>query len=235
MAGSAAATGALFPALTESCRADWQAYVGHAFVRALADGSLPEACFRHYLAQDYRFLLHYSRAWSLAVVKSDHLDDLRQSAALVDLLLNHEIALHVEVCAGWGLDEAALAATPEAPANRLYTRYVLDRGLSGDLLDLLVALAPCGLGYAEIGRRLLADPGTRLEGNPYRAWIELYGGKEFQDGAAAMADQLDRVAGRRGLSAPFERSPRWPELAESFATAVRLEVGFWDMGLAPEG
>ncbi|MEX0759683.1 MAG: TenA family protein, partial [Tistlia sp.] len=181
----------LFEALTASCREDWRAYVEHGFVRGLADGSLPEARFRHYLAQDYRFLLHYSRAWSLAVVKSDQLDDLRQSAALVDLLLNHEIALHVEFCRGWGLDEAALAATPEAPANRLYTRYVMDRGLAGDLLDLLVALAPCGLGYAEVGRRLLADPATRLEGNPYRAWIELYGGREFQEGAAAMAEQLD--------------------------------------------
>lgn len=227
------APGSLFDSLTAACRDDWRAYVEHRFVRGLADGSLPEACFRHYLAQDYLFLLHYSRAWSLAVVKSDQLDDLRQSAALVDLLLNHEIALHVEFCAGWGLDEAALAATPEAPANRLYTRYVMDRGLAGDLLDLLVALAPCGLGYAEIGRRLLADPATRLEGNPYRPWIELYAGREFQDGAAAMAEQLDRVAGRRGLTPPWQGSPRWPFLAETFATAVRLEAGFWDMGLQP--
>ncbi|SMF41071.1 thiaminase (transcriptional activator TenA) [Tistlia consotensis] len=225
--------GGLFGALTAACGADWRAYVGHPFVRGLADGSLPERCFRHYLAQDYLFLLHYSRAWSLAVVKSDRLDDLRQSAALVDLLLNHEIALHVDFCGGWGLDETALAATPEAPANRLYTRYVMDRGLAGDLLDLLVALAPCGLGYAEIGRRLLADPATKREGNPYLPWIELYGGAEFQEGAAAMAAQLDRVAGRRGLTPPWDGSARWPSISDTFATAVRLEVGFWDMGLAP--
>lgn len=224
-----------FEALTAACRDEWRAYVEHPFVRGLADGSLPQASFRRYLAQDYLFLLHYSRAWALAVVKSDQLDDLRHSAALVDLLLNHEIALHVAFCRDWGLDEAALAATPEDPANRLYTRYVMDRGLAGDLLDLLVALAPCGLGYAEIGRRLLADPATRLEGNPYRAWLELYGGREFQEGAAAMTEQLDRVAGRRGLTRPYEASPRWPSLAGSFATAVRLEVGFWDMGLGPGG
>src|SRR5690606_693301 len=71
----AVADGGLFAALTRACRDDWQAYVDHPFVRGLADGSLPEACFRHYLAQDYVFLLHYSRAWSLAVVKSEQLDD----------------------------------------------------------------------------------------------------------------------------------------------------------------
>lgn len=43
--------GSLFARLRDSCAADWQAYVTHEFVRQLGDGSLPEACFRHYLAQ----------------------------------------------------------------------------------------------------------------------------------------------------------------------------------------
>jgi len=230
---------AVFEALKADCAAVWDGYVDHPFVRGLAEGSLPEACFRHYLAQDYVFLLHYARAYALAVVKSEQVDDLKQSAALVDLLLNTELSLHVRFSARWGLDEAELAATPEADANRLYTRYVMDRGLGGDLLDLLVALAPCALGYAEIGRRLAADPATRLEGNPYREWIELYAGSEFQEGAAAAAAQLDRVARRRGVSGPgaddLRASPRWPALAENFATATRLEIGFWDMGLEPPG
>jgi thiaminase/transcriptional activator TenA len=225
----------LFARLKADCAEDWAAYTGHAFVAQLADGSLPAACFRHYLVQDYLFLLHYARAFALAVVKSEELDDLRESAALVDLLLNHEIALHVETCAGWGLSEAEIAAVPEAPANRLYTRYVLDQGLSGDLLDLLVALAPCSLGYAEIGARLLSDPATKLDGNPYRDWIELYGGEEFQAGAAAAQAQLERVAERRGLAGELTASKRWPALTRNFRTATQLEIGFWEMGLAPEG
>lgn len=227
----------LFDALKAGCPAEWAAYTDHAFVRALADGSLPKACFRHYLTQDYLFLLNYARAYALAVLKSEHLDDLREAAATVDLLLNHETPLHVQFCAGWGLSEAEMAAESEADANRLYTRYVLDRGQAGDLLDLLTALAPCALGYAEIGAELLADPATRLEGNPYRAWIELYGGVEFQEGAAVVARQLDRVAVRRGITADPTGDPiasaRWPSLLDTFRTATRLEAGFWQMGLTP--
>ena len=37
-------------------------YTGHAFVRQLAAGTLPERCFRHYLIQDYLFLIHFARA-----------------------------------------------------------------------------------------------------------------------------------------------------------------------------
>nr|MDJ0983875.1 thiaminase II [Kiloniellales bacterium] len=94
------------------------------------------------------------------------------------------------------------------------------------------ALAPCVLGYGEIGRALLADPATRQEDNPYRDWIEVYGGEEYQEVAAAALAQLERVARARLGAAPPE-SPRWPALAATFRSATRLEVGFWDMGLAP--
>ena len=222
----------LFTRLRASCPEDWAAYVGHRFVRALADGSLPEACFRHYLGQDYIFLIHFSRAFALAVYKSESLDDMRQAAATLDALLNHEMRLHVGYCARWGIGEADMAALPEAPQNLAYTRFVLERGLSGDLLDLLVALAPCVVGYAEIGARLLADPATRLDGNPYRAWIEMYGGADYQGVAEAALAQLDRVAARR-VGDPVVGSVRWPSLQTTFRAATRLEAGFWDMGLDP--
>lgn len=228
----------IFDALTAEAPAEWSAYTRHAFVRQLADGSLPEACFLHYLKQDYVFLLNYARAYALAVVKSQHLDDLRQNASAVDLLLNGEIALHVSYCAEWGLSEADLAATEEAPANRLYTRYVMDCGQTGDLLDLLVALAPCAFGYAVIGADLMADPATKLDGNPYRPWIEMYGTGEYQEGMAPLAEMLDRVAARRGLQGDghqrsFHQNSRWPSLVETFRTATALEVDFWEMGLNP--
>lgn len=226
----------LFESLKNGCPREWEAFVEHPFVERLALGTLPEASFRHFLMQDYIFLLHYSRAHALAVVKSDRVDDLRESAFMVDLLLNHEIGLHVDFCSRWGISEQELQRTEEASANRLYTRYVLDKGHQGDLLDLLVALAPCALGYAEIGKRLLTDRQAILEGNPYREWIELYGGQEFQEGARKAAVQLDRVAARRGLpESDTSASPRWPSLCENFRTAVQLETGFWEMGLHPPG
>ena len=224
--------GSLVARLKEGCTESWRAYVDHEFVRGLADASLPEAGFRHYLVQDYLFLQHFARAYALAVFKSEQLDDMRQAAATLDALINAEMSLHVDYCAGWGLGEAEMAAVPEEPANMAYTRFVLERGLSGDLLDLLVALAPCVVGYGEIGARLLADPQTRRENNPYLAWIETYGGEEYQSVARAAVAQLERVAARR-LGAEPAVSPRWASLSATFAAATRLEVGFWDMGMAP--
>jgi thiaminase (transcriptional activator TenA) len=43
----------------------------------LADGSLPKAAFRHYLIQDYLFLIEFARAYALSVYKSPKLADMR--------------------------------------------------------------------------------------------------------------------------------------------------------------
>ena len=222
----------LFARLKAGCAADWEAYNRHAFVRGLGDGSLPEACFRHYLGQDYLFLKHFARAYALAVYKSEDLDDMRQAAATMSALLDDEMSLHVRYCAGWGLTEADLLALPEAPQNIAYTRFVLERGLAGDLLDLLVALAPCVVGYAEIGTWLKSDPATKRENNPYGDWIETYSGTDYQDVAGSAIQQLDRVA-RRRIGVDVTASERWASLQATFHAATRLEIGFWDMGMAP--
>jgi len=216
--------------LIEDTNGAWQTFTRHPFVEGLKDGSLPEAAFKHYLVQDYLFLVHFARAWALAATKAEDIRTIRECAATLHALIDDEMQLHIAYCAGFGLDEAAMAATAEHSANLAYTRYVMERGLAGDLLDLLVALAPCVLGYGEIGARLQADPATRLDGNPYRAWIEMYAGDDYRSVAAAAAAQLERVAAARIGPEPWT-TPRWPELQKTFTTATRLEVGFWQMGL----
>src|SRR3954471_25083247 len=131
--------GELFGRLVAAACGGWQAYTRHEFVLDLARGDLPEAAFRRYLVQDYLFLLHFARAWGLAVYKSETLAEMRRAQALLAATLDVEIGLHVEYCRGWGLSEAAMAVEPEAPETIAYTRFVLDRGLAGDRLDLEAA------------------------------------------------------------------------------------------------
>ena len=58
----------------------------------LARGDLPEAAFRRYLVQDYLFLLHFARAWGLAIYKSDTLSEMRRAQSLVAATLDVEMA-----------------------------------------------------------------------------------------------------------------------------------------------
>ncbi|MDO5704206.1 MAG: TenA family protein [Paracoccus sp. (in: a-proteobacteria)] len=219
--------GRSFALWRDACPGPWQAYTRHAFVQGLGDGSLPRAAFLNYLQQDYVFLIHFSRAWSLAVVKAGNLAEMQAASATVHALLHLEMPLHVGICEGEGITREALEATEEAPENLAYTRYVLESGYSGDFLDLLAAVAPCVLGYGEIGARLLAEGGE----TPYRNWIETYGGPEFQQLCRDTGALIDRAIADRLGPAP-ETLPRWQALAGRFATATRLEAAFWGLGRA---
>ncbi len=203
----------------------WTDFTGHPFVRGIGDGTLPTPAFQRYLMQDYLFLIQFARAYALAGYKAQGLADLRAAADGCAAILG-ELPLHVSFCAGWGLDETGMAAEPEALETVAYTRFVLDCGAAGDLLDLYAALAPCVLGYAEIGPRLAARP---VPGNPYAPWIATYAGPDYQAAAGTTRSALARLWTERGGDA------RAATLQATFNTAVRLETAFWSMGWRAAG
>jgi thiaminase (transcriptional activator TenA) len=214
----------LFERLKTTASAEWRAYTEHPFTNALADGSLAEAAFRHYLVQDYLFLIEFARAYALAIYKSPKLADMREAAAGLSALLDVEMNLHVKLCGGWGLSASDLEQAPPAVEMLAYTRYVLDAGMRGDLLALKVALAPCVIGYAEIATRLAARPDAPAASNPYRDWIAEYAGAPYQEVAAKARAQLDDLAVR------YVTPAREAELIAIFKEATRLEADFWEMG-----
>jgi thiaminase/transcriptional activator TenA len=215
----------LFDRLATAASDDWQLYVDHAFVRQMADGTLPQAAFRHYLVQDYLFLIHFARAYALAIYKGTSLEEMRAAHEGLKAILDVEMDLHVSLCGQWGLSPADLETAPESRATLAYTRFVLETGLRGDLLDLHIALAPCVIGYAEIAARLAAKPATLDESNPYRVWIAEYAGAEYQSVADASRRTLDELASRSLTE------DRFPQLLKIFRQATRLEADFWQMGL----
>jgi len=220
--------GTTFPRLRDAAGQVWQDYTHHAFVEGLGDGSLPRKAFLGYLVQDYIFLIHFSRAWALAVTKADTLEEMRACASSVDVLVNGEISLHVKTCAAEGLSEEELFTAAEHPANLAYTRYVMDAGHSGSFIDLIAALVPCVMGYGEIGARLAAD--SRAD-HPYADWINTYAGDEYQQACRNAGALFDGAVLRRLGESP-EATPGWERMSQRFTTATRLEVAFWDMGVS---
>lgn len=209
----------LFSRLKSAIAADWTAFTRHEFVARLGDGSLPLATFQDYLVQDYRFLIHFARAYALAAYKSRDLASVRHSSDGLRVILG-ETSMHVGFAARWGVTQSELESASEKLGTVAYTRYVLDTGLAGDLLELNVALAPCVIGYAEIGKDLEPELG-RIVNHPYREWIVEYAGEEFQTAARAAEEHLDSLAG----DSISDR--RFSQLVDIFATATRLEADFW--------
>jgi len=217
--------------LIHACESEWKQYTEHAFVQQLATGELASSSFLHYLKQDFLFLKQYTRAYALAIYKARTLAEMRMALPSVQNLLGAEIAHHVSYCADWNINEAQMEAEPEAIGTVAYTRFVLDTGMSGDVIDLYVALASCAIGYAVIGERLLStealtSKSTQLENNPYATWINMYASDEYQSGVQKSIEQLNALLADIDLS-----SQRGQRLCHIFKTATRMEVAFWQQGL----
>jgi thiaminase/transcriptional activator TenA len=211
----------LFETLRAGAGENWERYIRHPFVQALGQGDLPQAGFRNFLIQDYLFLLQYARAYMLLAYKLSDPEDMKAALATAKALLETELPLHVAYCASWGIDEAEMRAAPASLEMLAYTRYVLELGLAGDALELMVALAPCIAGYAEIGANLAPQLAAD---HPYKAWIETYTGAEYLESVAQALAMLDRVAAARGVEA------RLPALQAIFTQATVLEAAFWQTG-----
>ena len=215
----------LFNRLTTDCSNDWKTYCEHPFVEGMGDGTLPKPCFQHYLIQDYLFLIQFARAYALAVYKAPSLTLMRSSLEGLKAILDVEMQLHLKLCADWGLSPEEVERTPEAKATLAYTRYVLEAGQAGDLLDLFTALSPCMIGYAEIGARLAKTPKGLSDDNPYKIWISEYADPGYQKLAENTKTLLDTLAETSLTEA------RYPHLLKIFRQATRLEADFWQMGM----
>ncbi|KAJ3371787.1 hypothetical protein HDU91_004932 [Kappamyces sp. JEL0680] len=190
--------------LLRACADEWREYVHHPFVLGIKDGSLPRECFEHFIKQDFHYLLSYARAHGIGVYKAK---SFHQASAFAKIY-----------CKSWGISIKDMQATKESMACVAYTRYVIDIGHSGKLIELQCALAPCLLGYGDIGRLLYNDPSTKKAGNPYWSWVENYAKKDFQDAVALGRDSLEEAVAELQPS-----SSQLDELIEIFRKASRLE------------
>ncbi|MGY9027142.1 MAG: thiaminase II/PqqC family protein, partial [Candidatus Puniceispirillales bacterium] len=90
--------GKIFSLIKENNLTNWNLYTKHKFVVDLSNNTLKQKSFLNYLIQDYLFLIQFSKAWSLAIVKSETLDEMKISANTVNGLINFEMDLHVSLC-----------------------------------------------------------------------------------------------------------------------------------------
>lgn len=199
--------------------ARWDRVFAHPFVRGIGDGTLPAERFRFYLAQDYLFLIEYARVIALGVAKSPDLATMARLASLLESTLNGEMEMHRAYSASFGVSPEDLERAVASPTTRAYTSYLLSLAYSGSLAEILFALLPCACGYAEVGRRLQATSGLRVD-NPYVEWIRTYASPEYEALAEWLRDLADRLAD--GL-------PAWlvDRLAALYAGGVDHELAFW--------
>ncbi len=121
----------------------WAAQHVHPFVRGIGEGSLDSEKFRHYVRQDYLFLIDYARLLALGCARAPRLDEMTRFAQLADAVLGSEMELHRSYAAEWSISTAELEDERPTATTRAYTDFLLRVAALGDYGELAAALLPC--------------------------------------------------------------------------------------------
>lgn len=202
----------------------WASILGHPFLRALTDGSLPRESFQFYAVQDALYLREFARALSLAAARAPEDEWIIMFNEHAAGALRVERALHESFFKEFGLTPSEVAATPLAPTNLAYTSYLLAVAYGAPFHEAVAALLPCYWIYWEVGRHL------ERAGSPeplYARWIATYASVEFGAVVRAVLEATERIA--EGLGPAARRA-----MTRHFVTTSRYEWMFWEMGYRRE-
>ncbi len=181
--------------------------------------------FKHWVRQDYLFLIEYCRLFGLAAARAPDLKTLARFADLLHATARVEMDLHRGFAAEFGISEADLEAEAMAPTTRAYTDFLMRVAATGDFAELAAALLPCMWGFSEIGQAL------RARGLPadarYAKWIEMYATEDFAALARWCRELVDTLA--EGTSKEQRR-----RMESAFVTSSRYELAFWHMAWLQE-
>jgi len=202
----------------------WEAQKEHPFVRELAAGTLDEAAFEHWVKQDYRYLLDYARLFALAGTRARDEATMTHLLGVAHQVLDHEMDLHREFAADYGIPEAELERVEKAPTCVAYTNFLVRTAYEGSIAEIAGALYPCMQGYLDIADHMddLAEGEHR-----YTPFIETYTGEQFREATDWCREFVDRMGERY----PGERDA----MREAFLTSAKLEYRFWEMAYTLEG
>ncbi len=198
-----------------------EAMMRHPFVLGIGDGTLSNQRFKHFMTQDYLYLVDYARVLAMGTVKAPDLTTMSWFASAVDYILNTEMALHRSYCASIGISSDELEVTVHAPTTYSYTSYLLRVAQIGSFGELIAALVPCIWGYWQVGE-MLADAGEPESAPHYAEWIRTYASEESKTVALEARAICDRAAAEAG---PTELAA----MREAYITCTRYEIAFWQM------
>ncbi|WP_323703842.1 thiaminase II [Mammaliicoccus sp. Dog046] len=199
----------------------WESYLGHPFIKGLSDGTLDEEKFKHWLKQDYVYLIEYARLFSIGAAKSTDLNMMMTFADLANGTLHTEMDLHRGYAKQFYISEEELEQTEPAQTTVAYTSYMLNKAQQGGIENVIAAVLTCTWSYNYIGLKL-AEAERHTHHALYDEWIQMYASEEFTEFKDMCIELMDSVT--EGKS-----EEELKRLEDIVVKTSYYEYMFWDM------
>lgn len=184
------------------------------FIKELMNGTLDKEKFAFYIQQDALYLADYGKLLTAIATRLNKTEHIATFIGFANESIAVENELHETLFTQLNLNKKQEAS----PSCLLYTSFLL-RQLNAPVEVMVAAVLPCFWIYKEIGDYILAN--QVRENNPYQAWIETYGGEDYEKSvkkAIAICDELADACTDEQQTA----------MTEAFINCSKLEWMFWD-------
>ncbi len=201
----------------------WEGYYQHPFVQGIKDGTLDHDKFRHYIIQDYLYLIDYARVYALGTVKSRDMETMMMFAAHTHSILEYEMSIHDGYMNTFGISGEDIDGTPMDLPNASYVSYMMRVAYDEGPAEILASILSCSISYEILAKRMVAERPECVDDPFYGEWIREYASEEYARGDAELIEITDR------LTADYNEE-QYKRLEEIFVNCSKYEMGFWDMG-----
>ena len=216
--------------LLDRCIADslpiWQDCLEREFLRRLADGTLPEDCFKGYIVDDSLYLREYAKVFAWGILHASDMAEIRAYHSLLSFVKESEDATRIGYLARWGLTDRDIQALPLRPENQAYVDYMISAARDGEgAPECMMACLPCMLSYGWIFQKL-AERSPQVRDTMFWPLVRDYAGPSYEKACARWIQFTDEAC--RALSP--ERALRCREI---FRQSSLHELRFWEMSARP--
>ncbi|MDA3129073.1 thiaminase II [Aliibacillus thermotolerans] len=199
----------------------WKSYLEHPFVKGIGEGTLDQEKFKHYMKQDYIYLIEYSRIFAIGSAKANDLQTMQTFANLLHGTLHYEMDLHREYAAKFHITPEELEKTEASATMTAYTSYMLNVSQLGGVENAIASVLACAWSYNYIGKELATWPGA-LDHEFYGNWVKMYSSDEF----TSLANECKNLINQVAKDKPEHEKKR---LEDIVVKTSRFEYMFWDM------
>ncbi len=204
----------------------WQACLETDFVRGVADGTLPEACFKGYIVDDSLYLREYAKVFAWGILHARDMEEIRAYHSLLSFVKESEDATRQLYLSRYGLTDGDIQHLPLRKENQAYVDYMIACAREGEgAAECMIACLPCMLSYGwifkEVSRRF-----PQVRDTPYWPFVRDYADSQYEQACARWSDFTARACS--GLS-----PHRLEQCREIFLHCSQYELDFWVMSARP--
>lgn len=204
----------------------WKRCMETDFLRGVADGTLPEDCFKGYIVDDSLYLREYARVFAWGILRAGTMEEIRTYHSLLSFVRESEDVTRQYYLQRYGLDDAVIEKLPLRPQNRAYVEEMHSAARNGEgTAECMMAALPCMLSYAWIFCEMLKSAPGVLD-TPYGKFVGDYAGISYEA-------LCGRWTGAAEKACAHLSQQRKAECLRIFRACSLHELRFWEMCQAP--